>query len=361
MESFVPMTDKFTGQEIYIPITKSFPKETNVSSGKQGEGAPSKFKNFLRNFQWFDNSQHEGPGFLSGLGATMMAVGAPDTKTAADILKQHVDRFSPDLDTKLKFAEFIRKISEDESQAGVRDLNKKIMEKQLELLGSGQIQSSNISGLETPLGGATNYPNSDYLIKQKVVNVRGIPTIQNIPELKPALPSSEARAFQGILNTELILNQNLAMLEKDKSLEKYMSPFEPKAWKGGNPIGAWGNLLIKINPKDKNWGAFKAETDKAFQTFRKETTGAQAALAELGWLAPDYPEADDNPALYKQKAAVAIRRIGEAKELLKQLWGPNYRLSGLDASANPENNDSKLKELGLDPSRYELIKSNTVK
>ena len=233
-----------------------------------------------------------------------------------------------------------RKQTEDESQAENRALNAQIMKRQLEMMGEGQIDSATINGINTPLKGkATEYNPEDYAIKQKVVMVRGIPTIQEVPELKPPLPSGQEKAYRGILNTELAMMQNVEMLAKNPNIEKLMGPLRPEAQKGGNPYGDLGNVLLKLDPKKKEFAVFKAETDKTFQTFRKETTGAQAALAELGWLAPDYPETSDNPALYKEKAAVALQRMAEAKDLLKNYWGQNYRMSGLDAKRTPKSDD----------------------
>jgi hypothetical protein len=99
-----------------------------------------------------------------------------------------------------------------------------------------------------------------------------------------------------------------------------------------------------MNPKDANWGTFKAETDKTFQVWKKYITGAQAALGELGWLAPDFPETTDNPTLYKKKATVAIQRMNELKALMKDTWSPNYRMSGLEASGSKKNDISSMSD-----------------
>lgn len=260
-----------------------------------------------------------------GMALSTLAMGIGEGMTGRPFLTNFANNMYEQKQAQLKYKQWQQeqqiKAQEDAMQNQLRqsqiDINKEVMKS----LSSG-------GGDKTKEGG-TEFAPEDYINKQVVRNVRGIPQIMTIPELKPTLPPTMEKSYRGILNTELAIKQNLKMLQDDKTLEKYMSPLEIKAWKGGNPIGALGNLLIKMNPKDANWSTFKAETDKAFQTFRKETTGAQAALAELGWLAPDYPEADDNPTQYKRKAAVALQRMAEAKEMLKNSWGANYRVSNL--------------------------------
>lgn len=261
--------------------------------------------------------------FLMGLSTLAMGVG--EGMTGRPFLTNFNNNLYEQKQAQLKYkqwqeqqkAQAVKDNMQNQLRQSQIDINKEVMKS----LASG--------GGEKSQEGGTEFAPEDYINKQVVRNIRGIPQIMTVPELKPVLPPTMEKSYRGILNTELAIKQNLKMLEDDKSLEKYMSPFEIKAWKGGNPIGALGNILIKMNPKDANWSTFKAETDKAFQTFRKETTGAQAALAELGWLAPDYPEADDNPMQYKRKAAVALQRMAEAKELLKNTWGANYRVSNL--------------------------------
>lgn len=257
-----------------------------------------------------------------GIGTFFMGVG--EGLTGRPFLTNFNNNLYEQKQAQLKYKQWQQeqqiRAKEDAMQNELRqsqiDINKEVMKSLANGTGEGK-------------EGGTEFAPEDYMNKQIVRNVRGIPQIITVPELKPTLPPTMEKSYRGILNTELAIKQNLKMLDDDKTLEKYMSPFEIKAWKGGNPIGALGNILIKMNPKDANWSTFKAETDKAFQTFRKETTGAQAALAELGWLAPDYPEADDNPTQYKRKAAVALQRMAEAKEMLKASWGANYRISNL--------------------------------
>ena len=192
----------------------------------------------------------------------------------------------------------------------------------------------------------SGYGEEDFMIKPMNKIVAGVPHTAYVPELKKELPSTMEKEFRGFTKTELGLEQNLRMLKEHPEIEKEMNVMNPKAHRGGSLMGNIGSLLMKIDPNSKDFATFRAETDKVFQQFRKETTGAQAALAELGWLAPDYPETTDNPELYKTKAAEAIRRIQEAKSLLLDTWGTNYRTSQLRKVETPKQKvDAGMKDL----------------
>jgi hypothetical protein len=182
----------------------------------------------------------------------------------------------------------------------------------------------------------SGYGEEDFYVKPMNKIVAGVPHTAYVPELKKELPVGLEKEFRGFTKTELGLEQNLRLLKENPEIEKEMNAMNPKAMRGGTLLGNIGQLMLKLDPKSKDFATFKAETDKVFQSFRKETTGAQAALAELGWLAPDYPETTDNPELYKSKAAEAIRRIQEGKQLLLDTWGTNYRTSQLRKVDSPK-------------------------
>lgn len=179
---------------------------------------------------------------------------------------------------------------------------------------------------------SSGYDPNDFVVKPITRNIGGIPQTIYVPELKKELPQPATKEFNSMAKTAKALNDNLKMLSKNEgSFEKEMNYFNPKAKRGGTFWGNIGSMLMKIDPKSKEFATFRAETDKAFQTYRKETTGAQAALAELGWLAPDFPETDDNPELYKHKAIEAIKRINEGQQMyLEQLSNSGYRTSSLE-------------------------------
>lgn len=178
----------------------------------------------------------------------------------------------------------------------------------------------------------SGFSKEDYILKPITRMVAGVPHTANVPELKPPVPASARKIIDEINPVRLGLDQNLDYLAKNPAIEKYMTPGDIRAHKGGSPTGFLGNVLLKIDPsKDgQAFGVFKAETDKIFQKFRKETTGAQAAMAELGWLAPDFPEADDSPELYKKKAMEALSRMDEGYSLLLDNYSAQgYRTSEL--------------------------------
>ena len=190
----------------------------------------------------------------------------------------------------------------------------------------------------------------DFNVKPITRMVAGVPHTAYVPELKKELPSSARKIIDEINPVKLGLKQNLDFLEKNPSVKKYMTPAEIRAHKGSSVTGFIGNLLLKVDPsKDaQSFGVFKAETDKIFQKFRKETTGAQAALKELGWLAPDFPEADDNPELYKAKAVEALKRIDEGYNALTENYSAQgYRTSELKKVLNKNQKQSGV-EIGTE-------------
>jgi flavin-binding protein dodecin len=195
---------------------------------------------------------------------------------------------------------------------------------------------------------ASGYDPNDFVVKPMVRNVAGIPQTIYTPELKKELPGPATKEFSSMAKTAKALNDNLKMLSKNKdSFEKEMNYFNPKAKRGGTFWGNVGSMMMKLDPNSKEFATFRAETDKAFQTYRKETTGAQAALAELGWLAPDFPEADDNPELYKHKAIEAIKRINEGQYMyLDQLSNSGFRTSSLEKMLGERNAESSTESGG---------------
>lgn len=195
----------------------------------------------------------------------------------------------------------------------------------------------------------TGFGTEDFNVEPLTRMVAGVPHTAYVPKLKNQLPAGLEKEYRGFAKVGMGLSQNLKMLADNPEFEKEMSPTNIKAMRPGTFLGNIGNFIMKADPKSKNFATFKAETDKVFQAFRKETTGAQAALAELGWLAPDYPETTDNPELYKEKANVALQRIAEGEQLLLNNWNAQgYRTS-------------KLKELGSPASKNGTVEVGTVK
>lgn len=183
---------------------------------------------------------------------------------------------------------------------------------------------------------SSGFGKEDFNVKPITRMVAGVPHTAYVPELKNQLPAGLEKEYRGFAKVGLGLSQNLKMLQENPEFEKLMNPANIKAMRPGTLLGNIGNFLLKIDPKSKDFATFKAESDKTFQAFRKETTGAQAALAELGWLAPDYPEPTDNPELYKKKAITALERIAEGEKLLLDYWGSQgYRTSKLREIDSP--------------------------
>jgi hypothetical protein len=181
----------------------------------------------------------------------------------------------------------------------------------------------------------TGFGEEDFDVEPVQRSIRGVPVTSYVPKLKAKMPVALEKQYRGFSEITRSLAKNLSFLEKEGIKEK-MGPFSLEAQRPGTILGNIGNIMLKLDPNSKEFAVFKAETDKAFQVFRKETTGAQAALAELGWLAPDYPELTDNPELYKAKALEAISRLREGEELLLQTASAQgYRTSNLKKVKSP--------------------------
>ncbi len=249
--------------------------------------------------------------------------------------KQEVSTFNKKEKIKHKY-QLERKNIENSSP--IKTAQAKYYEQMSDLLSQYESNSGvSIQGGEPSIGinKSDKLDERDYITTTETRNVRGIPMQMEVRKPKQILPGNLEKSFVAISRTENSLKRNLNMLEENKDdFSKRMTPFNPQAHRGGSLIGGIGELTIKLDPSSSKFATFKAETDKTFQEFRKETTGAQAALKELGWLSPDYPEATDNPELYIAKAKEAMVRIQEAKELLKKVWSPSYRVSHLDNIGN---------------------------
>lgn len=81
-----------------------------------------------------------------------------------------------------------------------------------------------------------------------------------------------------------------------------------------NRPGTIADILGNITNK-KDLLSFKAEVDKAFQKYRKETTGVQAGYKELNWLAPDFPKVTDEDDVFIQKSEDAINTVKKNQEM----------------------------------------------
>lgn len=158
------------------------------------------------------------------------------------------------------------------------------------------------------------FDQEDYQMNPTVNRYKGMTNVVNTPELKPPLDSKSTSQITDLRSMHQNMTKNLKMMTP--GVMKFMNPLDPRAQRGG-----WGSEALKIQgalgDKDaQDFSTFKAETDKMFQAFRKDVTGAQAALKELGWIAPDFPEPNDPPALYMKKAKEALKRVQDGETLL---------------------------------------------
>lgn len=195
---------------------------------------------------------------------------------------------------------------------------------------SGKSDTSDISSVASQSG----YSEDDYILKPVVTRFKGQTRVENVPELKPPLDAKSTNEIGAFRSTRNNLKNNLNLM--NQNVKKYMNPLDPRSGRSGI-----GNFALKTqsfagDKSANDFLTFKAETDKVFQEFRKATTGAQAALKELGWLEPDYPSPSDPPDLYTQKANEAMRRLEEGESLLLDLYSKRgFRVGEIRKGSNP--------------------------
>ena len=158
----------------------------------------------------------------------------------------------------------------------------------------------------------------DYILKPTITRFKGKASVVNTPTLKDPLDAKSTNELGQFRTTRQNLQKNLELI--NPGVEKRMNPL---SYSASRLPGSTMALRLQGAMGDKSandFATFKAETDKVFQQFRKATTGAQAALKELGWLEPDYPMPSDPPDLYRQKANEAIKRLEDGENLLLDLY-----------------------------------------
>jgi len=175
----------------------------------------------------------------------------------------------------------------------------------------------------------------DYIQNPTVTRFRGKMQVENAPKLKDPLDAKSTNQIGLMRSTRQNLTNNLGLM-KNKGVESRMSPFSFGATRmpGSNMLLRSESMMGDKSAND--FLTFKAETDKVFQQFRKETTGAQAALQELGWLEPDYPMPTDPPDVYRNKAMEALKRFEQGENMLLDLYSQRgYRVGDLRKGMNP--------------------------
>lgn len=184
------------------------------------------------------------------------------------------------------------------------------------------------------VAGQAGYSEDDYILKPTITRYKGQLRVENAPTLKDPLDAKSTDELGAFRSTRQNLQNNLNLM--NQNVKDYMNPLDPRSGRSGI-----GNFALKTqsffgDQSANDFLTFKAETDKVFQEFRKATTGAQAALKELGWLEPDYPSPSDPPDLYTQKANEAMRRLEKGESLLLDLYSQRgFRTSELRKGMNP--------------------------
>jgi len=108
-----------------------------------------------------------------------------------------------------------------------------------------------------------------------------------------------------------------------KIAEKFKNQFGPTRYAFYK--GPVSQLFLQRMPTEL--AALQSEVDKAFQLYRKETTGAQASDKELARLQPNLPRLTDTPALFFQKLENTVEDTARAKDIfLGSLGAANYNI-----------------------------------
>jgi hypothetical protein len=181
----------------------------------------------------------------------------------------------------------------------------------------GAPQGSEIQAIAEQMG----VDPEDLYMKPTVVRHMGKAKVIPTPELKQPLGPKETSHILSTRQIHKSLKDNMNLMTDD--VKSRMGPLlagKISAVKG--PVGSTVTALQSMGG-DKNaakFETFKAEVDKTFQAFRKDVTGAQAALKELGWLEPDYPRGTDPPDVFIDKTNEALKRFEEAEQLLLNLY-----------------------------------------
>lgn len=198
--------------------------------------------------------------------------------------------------------------------------------------GYGETDPSDLESIAQSLGVSAE----DLQLEPTITRYMGRTSVTNTPRLKPMLDAKTTDEVSAFRSTRQNLINNMRLMTPE--VKKFMNPLDPRSGR------SWaGNLVLKAQSFSGDQSAndfltFKAETDKVFQQFRKVTTGAQAALKELGWLEPDYPMPNDPPDLYMQKANEAIKRIEEGEQMLLDTYSQRgFRVGNMRGgmTANP--------------------------
>lgn len=195
--------------------------------------------------------------------------------------------------------------------------------------------SSNGTGTLSDLAKQSGYGEEDYIQNPTVTRYKGKMSVENAPKLKDPLDPKSTTELGAFRRTRQNLGSNLGLMNKP-GVQNRMSPFSYGATRmpGANMLLKGESMMGDKTAND--FLTFKAETDKVFQQFRKETTGAQAALKELGWLEPDYPMPTDPPDVYTNKSHEAMKRLEEGENLLLDLYSQRgFRVGDLRKGMNP--------------------------
>ena len=226
--------------------------------------------------------------------------------------------------------------------------------------GAGGNSPSNVQSISEEAGMSPD----DYIMKPTVTRFKGKTSVVNTPALKDPLDAKSTDELGAFRTTRQNLKNNLDMMNQE-GIKNRMGPLLAGKYSASRMPGSNAFLGIQTMGGDKgaaNFATFKAETDKVFQQFRKATTGAQAALKELGWLEPDYPSPTDPPELYTQKANEAIKRLDEGENMLLDLYSQRgYRVGGLRSGMNPIQQAASNQSGSSDPrTMYNQLRSQGV-
>ncbi len=150
---------------------------------------------------------------------------------------------------------------------------------------------------------------------------------------KKPLPATQISKISDFENT---IESWYAVKSLSEEIQNSIGPTKLLAYKG--PIS---NLARQFS--DPRIATLLSEVEKAFQLYRKETTGAQASDKELNMLRPNLPSLTDSPYVFFSKLNATIEGTKRAQNALLQ----TFKKAGYDVSDFLVEEETNLDDLNF--------------
>lgn len=130
--------------------------------------------------------------------------------------------------------------------------------------------------------GYTDYSPEDYILKKKETKVRGIPTLIDVPELKPDFSDSQLKS----------LNDSVSVLQILDDIEKTSPKMKTGAFSGRFDQNIPFNQKYMALMGTPEEAQFKSDLTDLSTTYASAKTGAQRGFKEIQWLSSAIPTGD---------------------------------------------------------------------